>query len=323
MTRKQLLLLLAKLVFSALLLWLVLTKVDVAGIVTRLRTADVRWLLPSLLIGPVVVAFSALRWQVLGLGLLGFGEAVRYTWIGLFFGSIVPGFVGGDVAKGVSLAAKTKGARDSRLPVSIFMDKLVGFWILLLGFILVALALLASEPQLLAGMRRGLWAAGGTTTLGLAAGIAICHPRGAVFFATLAKRLPTGWLRGIATRVLSALGAYSGQSRVLLLAALLSGAIHALNAFSFWLVMRSLAIPASIWFAAVFYPMLSVLLALPVSVSGVGMRDVFAASMFTAFGLNPESGVAFSWLLLGLSVPNALIGGCLQLWEMFHRRSAD
>ncbi len=322
MTRNQLLLL-AKLAVSALLLWLVLTKVDFMGIVVRLRTANMRWLVPSLLIGPAVIVLSALRWRVLSLGLIGFGEAVRYTWIGLFFGCIMPGFVGGDVAKGVSLAAKTKGARDSRLPVSIFMDKLVGFWILLLGFSLVALALLASEPQLLAGLRRGLWAAGGATALGLAAGITICHPRGAAFFAALATRLPTGWLRGMAARVLTAFGAYTGRGRVLVLAALLSVVIHALNAFSFWLVMRSLAIPASIWFAAVFYPMLSVLLALPVSVSGVGVRDVFAASMFTAFGLNPESGVAFSWLLLGLSVPNALIGGCLQLWEMFHRRSAD
>jgi hypothetical protein len=66
-----------------------------------------------------------------------------------------------------------------------------------------------------------------------------------------------------------------------------------------------------------FYPLLSGLLALPVSISGVGLRDVFSAGMFTAFGLGAEPGVAFSWLLLAMAVPNALIGGAIQLGEFF------
>lgn len=312
-----------KLAFSALLLWLVLTKVDFTGIVARLRMADTRWLLPALLAGPAAVLLSAWRWRVLSLGLLGFGEGVRYTWIGLFFGSIVPGVVGGDVAKGVSLAAKTTRARDSRLPVSIVMDKLVGFWVLLLGFILVALVMLTLQPQLLAGMRGAFWAAGGVAAIGLAAAVTLCHPLGAAAFSAIAAQLPSATLRNAASRALTALGTYQGQGRVLLQAALISVVIHALNALSFWLVMHSLAIPASLWFAALFYPLLSGLLVLPVSVSGIGVRDVFAASMFTAFGLNPEAGVAFSWLLLGLGIPNALIGGCIQLWEMFHRHTVD
>jgi hypothetical protein len=87
--------------------------------------------------------------------------------------------------------------------------------------------------------------------------------------------------------------------------------------------MRSLGIPANLWFALAFYPLLSVLLALPVSISGVGVRDVFAAGMFTAFGLNAASGVAFSWLLLALSIPNAFVGGVIQLTEVFRRRTTD
>lgn len=323
MTRKQLLLLLLKLGISALLLWLVLTRVDIAGIAVRLRAADARWLIPVLVLGILGIPLSAWRWKLLSCGLLSFGESLRYTWIGIFFGSIVPGVVGGDVAKGVSLAAKKTGARDSRLPVSIVIDKLIGFWILMLGFSIVAAILLMVEPQLLAGMRITLWTTCGATVAGLLAATSICHHRGATWIAALAGKLPSKTIRSAVGRLLAAFDTYRGQSQVLLQAALLSVIIHTVNAVSFWLVMRSLAIPASIFFAAVFYPLLTCLLALPVSVSGVGVRDVFAASMFTAFGLNPESGVAFSWLLLGLSVPNALIGGGIQLWEIFRRRTAD
>ena len=317
MLRKRLFLLAGKLAFSILLLWFVLRNVDVNRVVDRLRTADIRWILPVLLLGPCSVLLSAWRWRILGLGLIGFGEAVRYTWIGLFFGAILPGVVGGDVAKGVSLAAKTTRARNPRIALSIAMDKAVGFWVLLLNFNLAGLTLLAFQPHLLPGMRNALWAGIGATTAGLAAAAAICHPRGASSLSGIAARLPTKMLRSAAGYALEALRSYNGQGRLLLQAALISAAIHALNAFSTWLVMRSLAIPASLGFAAVYYPLLSGLLALPVSMSGVGVRDIFSATMFTSFGLHPESGVALSWLLLGLSIPNLLVGAAIQLWEIF------
>lgn len=321
MTHKSVLLLAAKLFFSCLLLWAVLTKVDVSSVVARLGLADPRWLVPSLFLGPGVVILGAWRWRGLSLDLITLSEAVRYTWIGIFFGSILPGVVGGDVAKGVALAAKETRARDARLPVSILVDKLVGLWTLLLFFSVVALIMLGTQPQLLAGMRGALWTGGGLAAGGLLAAAAICHPQGAACYAAFASRLPTAPARVAATRLLTAFGSYGGQARLLLRAALISIVLHGLNALSLWLVLRSLAIPASFWFAMVFYSLLSVLLALPVSISGLGVRDVFAASIFTAFGLNPESGVAFSWLLLGLSIPSALIGGAIQLWEMFRRRA--
>lgn len=313
----------AKLAFSTLLLWFVLTKIDRGSIVSRLHTADIRWLLPSFLIGPVAVLLSAWRWRELSLGLLGYGEAVRYTWIGLFFGTIVPGLVGGDVAKGLSLAAKESRARDSRLPVSIIMDKLVGFWVLLLMFSSVAIALLFMHVEAIPIARMAIWIATFATVTGLSAGIAICHPRSASWATVRARLLPIQLFRRFAGSVLGAIDNYAGKSRLLVRAALISAGIHSLNILSLWLVMHSLSIPATLWFAAMFYPLLSFLLALPVSVSGVGVRDVFAAGMFTAFHLNPSSGVAFSWLLLAVGIPNAFVGGGIQLWEMFHRRAAS
>ncbi|HEX2852172.1 MAG TPA: lysylphosphatidylglycerol synthase transmembrane domain-containing protein [Opitutaceae bacterium] len=321
-SRRQLLLFIAKLGCSGLLLWLVLSRLDTAGIAARLRTTNSHWLLPALGLSPAIVLLSAWRWRVVSLGLLGLGEAVRYTWIGFFFGSVVPGLVGGDVAKGLSLAAKDPGVRDSRLPMSIVVDKLVGFWVLLFLFNIVGLIMITKEPQLLGPARNAVWSVGILTLAGLIAGTGLCHARGAIFFNRLIGSLPLGKLRTFGEKIGAALGAYSGNAAVLRRAVLISGVLHVVNAFSLWLVLRSLAIPASPWFAAVFYPMLSVLLALPVSISGVGVRDVFAAGMFRAFGLEAETGIAFSWLLLGLGIPNALIGAGIQLTEMFHRSSS-
>lgn len=319
MTKRPGLLFFAKVLLSVFLLGFVLTRVDAAGIASRLRSTDVGWLLPMLVLAPLTIMLSAWRWRVLSLGLLGLGEAVRYTWIGLFFGSIVPGMVGGDVAKGLSLAARDPRARDPRLPISIIVDKVVGFWALLTLFIIVALVLLVTEPRLLSGMRGVIGLAGAIGLLGAVGAIGLCHPKGVALLAVIVSRVPFAPLRSVAAKLASAIASYSGQGATLLGAAVLSVAIHILNTLGFWFAMRSLSVPAPLLFAAVFYPMLSVLLALPVSISGVGVRDVFSAGMFTAFGLHPEAGVAFSWLQLGLSLPIALVGGLIQLWEVFGR----
>lgn len=154
------LLLFAKLTVSVLLLWFVLSRINPGDITVRLRSADVHWLVPPFALGPLVIVLYAWRWRVPSLGLIKFGDAVSYTWIGLFFGSILPGIVGGDVAKGLSLAAKNPLTRDPRLPISIFVDKLVGFWVLILLFNIVSLGLLASQPRLLVGARGAIGLAG-------------------------------------------------------------------------------------------------------------------------------------------------------------------
>jgi len=320
MPRKPALLFTAKISLSALLLWLVLSRIDAPNIMVRIRAVNPLWIIPMFVVAPLSILLSAWRWKILALGLLGYWEAVRYTWIGLFFGSILPGIVGGDLAKGLSLAAKTPTARDVRLPISIVVDKVVGFWAMLLMFDFVALGLLVTMPQLLNGFRNVLWLTLAGTGLGVGGAVTLCHPKVAQACEFLVNRLPFSFFQALAKRLIDALGSYRGRGMTLLGAAGISTGIHLLNAGIYWLVLRSLSVPASFSFAAVFYILLSVLLSIPVSISGIGVRDVFAASIFSAFGLKPEAGVAFSWLLLALSIPNIAVGGLIQMWEMLKRR---
>jgi uncharacterized protein (TIRG00374 family) len=311
----------AKLIFSALLLWLVLTKLNFQDVAVRLRAADPRWLVLVVLSSPVLMALSARRWQVLSQGLLTFGPAFRYTWIGFFFGSIMPGMVSGDIAKGFSLAAKSSEARDERLPISILFDKLVGLWVLLALFCCVVAILVATHSEALSGLRHVITLGVIGTLFGLIAGVGILHPAGFEFARRLVSALPLPGLASAGNRLLDAIEVYSSQPWRVIQALLLSLAIHGLNCLCFWFVLRSLAVPAGLAFAAVLYPMLSLLLAVPVSVSGIGVRDVFVFTLFKTFGLNSAAGVAFSWLLLGLSFPTIAIGGLIQLWEVFRRRN--
>jgi uncharacterized protein (TIRG00374 family) len=314
------LLLAAKMAFSALLLWLVLTRLNYHDITIRLRAANPRWLVLAILCSPAGIALAARRWQVLSQGMLNFSRAFRYTWIGYFFGSIMPGLVSGDIAKGFSLAAKNADTRDERLPVSILFDKLCGLWVLLAQFCIVALILLLTHSAAMSGMRHLVIFGVIGTLLGLAGGIVLLHPVGSGLAHRVVSSLPVPAVAAFGRRAVDAIEVYSAQPSLVIQALLLSTAIHGLNCLSFWFVLRALAIPAGLAFAAVLYPMLSLLLAVPVSVSGIGVRDVFVFTLFKTFGLDPAAGVAFSWLLLGLSLPVVAVGGLIQLGEVFHQR---
>jgi glycosyltransferase 2 family protein len=321
MNLRRALLYLVKLAFSVGLLWVVVSRTDFHSVLQRLRGVDWRWLLPGALIGPVAVLLSAWRWKKLSLDLIGFGAAVRYTWIGLFFGSVLPGLVGGDLAKGLSLAAKDPRVRDSRLPISIIADKLVGLWVLVLIFACVAVTTLVIQPGLLMDFRRAVYAASFIAIAGLITGLLLSHRQGAAWLNRILPLVPFAPLRRWGEQLARAVGNYAGKGALLGQAAAISVMLHGFNALALWFALRSLGIPASLWFAALFYPLLSGLLALPVSISGVGVRDAFSASMFSLFGLGTESGVAFSWLLLAMSIPNVLFGGAIQGYELFTRET--
>jgi len=113
---------------------------------------------------------------------------------------------------------------------------------------------------------------------------------------------------------------YSSRPILLLKAFGISMAIHVVNIFAVYLSLLALRVDADILFAAVVYPSVSVMLLIPISISGIGVRDATLAVLFSLFGLPLASGVALSWLALFSTIPNVMIGGAIQLWEMYRKR---
>lgn len=112
-----------------------------AGFLTILRGLDLRIYLPVSLIWFVPLLIDVERWRVLlrvqGIR-IGYFDALRLTYIGIFLSNVLPGVTGGDVAKAVILAPSTR--RKTRMVTCVFADRVVG---------LIALACLAAFVILL------------------------------------------------------------------------------------------------------------------------------------------------------------------------------
>jgi uncharacterized protein (TIRG00374 family) len=306
----------AKLALAGVLLWAVLAKVDVAAIVAVVEGADVALVALWYLLVPAAMALGAWRWKILAPGLT-LPTAFKYTWIGVFYGHVLPGGISGDVAKGVSLAIKDAGSRAG-LAASIVVDKVMGLAGLLVFFDAACIAAYAMDAGHTGQIR----------DLALLAFILTLIALGGLAAVLLALR--AGWLevRGRTNAIgrlletaATAVRWYADKPGLLARAFAISLVLHAVNVAAMYTGFRAIHVEAGPLAAAVIYPVLSMLLVIPVSISGIGVRDATLALFFVLFGLPAASGVALSWLQLLSLVPNVAIGAAIQVSEMYRRKA--
>jgi glycosyltransferase 2 family protein len=316
-SRRRLVFLSLKATVAAILLWLLLRRVPVQEAFAHLREA--RWWLVAAF-SPLFVLQTALlawRWRILSDGLISYGAALKYTWIGFFYGTILPGGASGDIAKGTALALKDKDTRAVRLPVSILLDRVVGFWCLLL------LAAAGSSWQLFAGdladvrLREAIGMTAALCLGGAGAGVAVLSAPGLRMVQRLVGWLPRGRVASHAHNALGALAGITADKRGLSLAVLLSLTSHLLSVASYLVSMHAVGLPLPFASALTLYAITSVIVMVPLTISGIGLRDWFTVLYYETLGLSGSAGLAFTWLSLLCGFCFAAVGGVVQLWEMF------
>lgn len=312
-----------KALISVTLVWLVLSKVSLAEVRSTLAGAD--WTLLVLTIPLILLAMllGAVRWRMLLLNQISLATAVRYTWIGLFFSTILPGAVSGDVAKGASLAYREPQTRGVDMAVSILMDRIIGLYALLILFCVscgtMVLGITVSEPRLRTFAGAGFLIS--TVAVAFIAWIPSNKAR-ATSHRILTELAPRRLKESVA-RWHQKFYQVTERRERLPTALVLSLAIHVTNTLAYDLAMRSLGVALAPTHVLVFYSVLSLLMVVPISVSGVGVRDWFSVLFFASSGLSTDLGVAFSWVWLGLTLVIAAGGGIIQLWELAAGRKSN
>ena len=133
---------LLKLAVSVLLLYLVLRPFHFTALSVRLVNFSYAWGLAAVALCVLQVVLLGVRWSAIaGEGVLPAGAAVRLSFIGSFFGQLLPSTVGGDAARIVLLARR--GAGWAKATHSVLADRVIGLLmlaIIVLGCILMTFA---------------------------------------------------------------------------------------------------------------------------------------------------------------------------------------
>jgi uncharacterized protein (TIRG00374 family) len=205
------------------------------------------------------------------------GETLRFTWIGVFFNTVVPGNTGGDVIKAIYIMKRCPGHRVQVL-VSVIVDRVLG---------LASLALLGAVVVLFALDRFGeiaiaIWGViGGVGLLGL---IAFSRRlRQLVHLTWLLERLPHK-ISHLLKLVDQAVYFYRDHKWVIC-ASLLVGVInHIISVLSVLFIGYALGVGMPPFEYFVLIPVINIVSALPISPNGWGWGEALYKSLFGTYG---------------------------------------
>jgi uncharacterized protein (TIRG00374 family) len=297
---------LLKIGLSLGLLALLFTRIGIGEAMGAIRDMDLGAFAAAFLLFLLGVLIRAYRWQGLLEALhlhVPLKRLVVLYFVGSFFNTFLPTGVGGDVVRVYELS------RDSqRTPESVgtvFVDRLAGLVVL---FALALVALPFSGGLITTQLRLAILAIAGG---GILAGWLL-------FQQTLADRLlgmlPFGdRLRGKLMELYQAVhacgtGAMGRALGVSLLFNLLLISVVAVLALG-------LDIRVSLWYFLLFVPLVSFSLTLPISISGLGVRETTFVLLFGQAGVEQPQALALSLAFYAVAVATGLVGGALYALE--------
>jgi hypothetical protein len=283
----------AKLAVSAALLAFILRRVPLDAALDAARA------LPVSAAGlAVVLYFAAHGINAVKLRLflpeLSLAQALRFTLIALFYGTVLPGQLAGDAVKALRLMRIAAGGDAGRAAAAVAVDKIVGLFALL---VLTALGL---------GLEAG--------TMGLAAArLAFAVLLAAALGFALLVLLPApAWL-GRWGRAFAAWRAARLQPSVLLTALAFGFLFNLLSIGVFVVLGQALGLHLGLAAWAVVMGLVSLALLLPVTVAGVGLRETSLVALLVALGQNAGGALALSLALLALTLFGAVAGALADL----------
>ncbi len=278
-----------------ILLIIVIVKIPDRDAVTRaIAGASFAPLALALALNPINVHLKVVRWQVL-LATRGIRYPTGRAWLcflaSLYMGMLTPGRVG-DVVRAQYLKHEA-GAPYAEGIASVVMDRLCDLYVLA-AFVAVGVARYSAVVS--GKLAIVTWATVALTVLGPL----VLFSRG--FSETIMtrayKRLSPGGDAAEMARFFEAIRANAG--RPLLVTIPLTVATFLVNYVQGWLIARAIGLPMSFLDATCLVAIASLLGLLPISISGVGVREAFYSVAFPAIGFTAANGVSFGLLLFAI-----------------------
>lgn len=305
--------LIIKIFVSLGLMAFILAKIDLSSLISSLLGARPFLVFAAIAYAYLAYALNTYKWQLLLLVLgtkFNFNKLLRLNFVALYYSLFLPGQLSGEVVKGLKLIRSNKKETHNIL-TSIIMDRITG----LLAIVLTALLGLGLAPS--PKMNYQLIFLAGMILVGLTT----------FFFLILNNKLSTSleqFGRPILRRTRlkkylyptwEALRSYRKDFPSLFKVLFCSLLFQLLTTFINYSVCLSLKV--SIPFLALTWIVATVSLAqvLPISISGIGVREGAFIFLLSQFGIKSPEALAVSVMIFAIQVLLGLIGGVVEFTE--------
>jgi hypothetical protein len=264
---------------SSALLYIVFSRTGVRQVFSLLKGIHFFAFFSAVILYIIAQLFSTARWKLFLPETLGIRKLFSLYLIGSFFSTVLPGLIGGDAVKAFYLYRAT--GKSSLALASIFMDRYIG---------LVMLIVICS--------------------IGFPFGYSYFHnsPVSWAFpFIVLAfiiiSFLIFGFRFGKRIKIVSELydyfHSYRNQKGIILKASLISGFVHFSGFLSVYILAIGLGIYIPFLACLIFVPLIVMFAAVPISISGIGIREGAFVLFFGLIGIRQDfaTALSLSWFL--------------------------
>jgi hypothetical protein len=281
----------------------------------NVRIMDFRWLAVALLAFAPTLLIVSWRWRLL-LGVHGvflkYWRVLELNMIGQFFSAFLVGTTGGDVVK-IFYVARKVPQKKAAVGFTVIVDRVIGMIAML--FLGVALSFTQLSLLMSTHFTRAftgtfyLFAAGGAVASIGATLAPLFLKRPAI--RSLLEKLP------FASRVSKVLAAYEVTARAFgrnVIAMLVSIPSQLCIILMGYFITRAMHLPPIplVTFCAIL-TIVNMLIALPVSMNGVGVRELLFKSFLGLVGIDGDKAVTFSLTFFVLNLAWSLLGGAFYL----------
>lgn len=312
---------LVKVTVSVGLIVFLLVKLSPARLLSHLESVRPEQLIIATVIFFVSVVMGAGQWHLLlraGGIVLPFAKTFKVYFVGIFFNNFLPAGVGGDVVKVYDVS------RVGNDPYQVFavtvLDRVIGIAGLCVLALVASFMLLAGPGLKNLHLYIVIFAGCVAPVLAL-----IMNKRLSRGVRNLFGRITRWGLGGRFDTIFRHLGEYRRLRLLLAQLTVLAMAVQFLRVVTHVLVAQSLGIAVMkldfIQFF-VFVPLLSLLMILPISINGLGVREGAGILLFTQIGFSKEQALLMELITYAIMVVVSMLGGFFFLQRNFERRRA-
>ncbi len=312
-----------KIVASLVLFVVLYRRVDWVNAETTIMHARLEWLAAAFGVLFVSNVGGAAQWNRLlrAAGIeLPFWKVVAYYHVGLFFNNFLPANVGGDFARVLDASRASDVSRTTAFS-TVLLDRMIG------TVALGALAVLTTLPALDDShihfdMLLGLWS--GATAFFLVTVFmlwAVFHPKLLAALEALLGRVGLGQLKPTLDELSERLAMYRGNRRMFMELFAIALAVQVLRIGVHVLVARALGLSVPTAYFFLFVPLLAVIVSLPISFNGIGVREGAGIFLFGLVGLGQAAAFSLQFTTYLVAFAVSLIGGIVFLVRIPHRRA--
>jgi uncharacterized protein (TIRG00374 family) len=293
-----------------------LSKIDIGKTGHILGDASLGWLALSAFLTIGTVPPQALRWQLL-LRARGVDDSLgwltRAYFVSYAVGQVLPTGVGGDASRIYETTRRHPGS-GSPITGSIVLERAIGGAVTL---VLAAVGFLLAIGHYPVGPY--LWVEAVFVLATLAAGVVVFSASLRRHLRRIVPLLQRAKVERIVRAVYEGVHGYRHHPGRLLVVAGITTLAQVSRIFAIWAGGRAIGVDLSLRPYVVLGPLLFLVMLVPFTVNGLGVREAFFDSFLTRIGVDADSafavGLVFSLMTLLLAVP----GLAVILWEGLRR----